>query len=146
MLWKADEPQSDEWLLIAKRDLPDDLWETRLDLWTTAVLCPNCGRFWIAQADGAAPVEYVPARPALSEHLMRSLLYAALFFETSGEEECDLDLAVKQLENIAAELEKLTPSEQEELRRFAHEEAERDPSPELSDEIRTLVDALLQRD
>jgi hypothetical protein len=25
VLWKADEQQSDEWLLVAKPDLPDDL-------------------------------------------------------------------------------------------------------------------------
>jgi hypothetical protein len=72
---------------------------------------------------------------------MRAVLYAALFFETSTEDECDLDLAVKQLEGIAAELEKLTPVERDAFRRFAMDEAERDPLPQVRTAIRELIDS-----
>jgi hypothetical protein len=77
---------------------------------------------------------------------MRSLLYAALFFETSSDEQCDPDLAVTQLESIVGELDKLTLAEQEELRRFALQEAARYPIPKVGEEIRTLVDSLLPKD
>jgi hypothetical protein len=82
----------------------------------------------------------------VNEHLMRAVLYAALFFETSTEDECDLDLAVKQLEGIAAELEKLSDAEQDAFRRFALSEAERDPLPEMRSAIHELVDGLLPAD
>jgi hypothetical protein len=67
VLWKADEPQSDEWLLAAKPDLPDDL----NDLWlndstgASAAFCRNCGRLWVAWGDQQRPAEYVPADPTV---------------------------------------------------------------------------------
>jgi hypothetical protein len=45
---------------------------------------------------------------------MRAVLFAALFFETSSDNECDADLAMKQLEEIAAELNQLSRAEKEE--------------------------------
>ncbi len=47
---------------------------------------------------------------------MSAILYAALFFETSIEEECDPDLAVKQLEGIAWSLRQLSSAEQDQFR------------------------------
>jgi hypothetical protein len=79
----------------------------------------------------------------VNEHLMRALIYAALFFETSSEDECEPDLAVKQLEAIAAELQRMTTSEQDECRRFAYDLAAAHPIPAVRDEIRTLIDGLL---
>jgi hypothetical protein len=35
----------------------------------------------------------------MNEHLMRALLYAGLFFATCTEEQCELDTAVKELED-----------------------------------------------
>jgi hypothetical protein len=67
VLWKADEPESDEWLLAAIPDLPDDLndlYVKRRNVWTQAAFCRNCGRLWVAWADGDTPAEYVPADPA----------------------------------------------------------------------------------
>jgi hypothetical protein len=81
----------------------------------------------------------------MNEHLMTAVLYAALFFETSTEGECDLDLAVKQLEEIAYHLRQLSPAEQEEFRGYAHSLANKDPGP-AGDELRRLVDGLLPLD
>jgi len=64
--WKADEEQSDEWLLVAKPDLPDDLndlWEKQHDLQTAAAFCSNCGRLWISWGDDETLAEYVPSDP-----------------------------------------------------------------------------------
>lgn len=80
---------------------------------------------------------------AVNEHLMRALLYAALFFEDSSDDECDPDLAVKQLEHIASCVSELTPDEVEEFRAFALREAERDPMPEMAVRIRSVVEGLL---
>jgi hypothetical protein len=41
---------------------------------------------------------------------MHAVLYAALFFETSTDDECDPDLAVKQLEQVASSLAQLCPT------------------------------------
>jgi hypothetical protein len=79
----------------------------------------------------------------VNEHLMRALLYAALFFATCTDEECDPDLAVKQLESIAATLEGLTEAEQRELRSFANRLADEDPSAAVAAEIRRLIDGML---
>jgi hypothetical protein len=68
VLWKADEPQSDEWLMVAKPDLPDDLnelYEARHHVQTGAAFCSHCGRLWIAWGDGETLAEYVPADPAV---------------------------------------------------------------------------------
>lgn len=62
VLWKADEPQSDEWLLVAKPDLPDDLDHvTLLGVSRQCAFCSACGRLWVAWDDGSALTEYVPA-------------------------------------------------------------------------------------
>jgi hypothetical protein len=68
VLWKADEPQSDEWLMVAKPDLPDDLndlYEARHHVQTGAAFCSHCGRLWIAWGGGESLAEYVPADPTV---------------------------------------------------------------------------------
>jgi hypothetical protein len=80
---------------------------------------------------------------SVNENLMHAVLYAALFFETSSDDECDPDLAVKQLEQIAWSLRELSHEEQQRFRTFARQAAERHPDPETASEIRSLVDALL---
>ena len=42
---------------------------------------------------------------------MRAVLYAALFFATCTEEQCELDTAVKQLEGLTADLNRLSPAD-----------------------------------
>jgi hypothetical protein len=79
----------------------------------------------------------------VNENLMSALLYAALFFGTSSDYECDPDLAVKQLEQMAWSLRQLSPEEQERFRTFAQQEAENHPSPDVGKEILDLVDGLL---
>ena len=44
---------------------------------------------------------------------MEAVLWAAVFFETSSNDECDPDLAVKQLEQMAHALAQLSPNERE---------------------------------
>ena len=75
---------------------------------------------------------------------MHAVLYAALFFETSSDDECDPDLAVKQLEQIAWSLGQLSHEEQQRFRAFARQAAERHPDPEIASEIGSLADALLR--
>ncbi|HEX6699877.1 MAG TPA: hypothetical protein VF101_04025 [Gaiellaceae bacterium] len=82
----------------------------------------------------------------MNEHLMHALLYAALFLETSTEDECDPDLAVKELEGIAWSLRQLSDVEQEEFRAFARHEAEGHPVRAVAAEIVALVDGLLPTD
>jgi hypothetical protein len=68
VLWKADEPESDEWLLAAKPDLPDDLndlWVEQDNALASAAFCHNCGRLWVAWDDDQAPAEYVPVDPTM---------------------------------------------------------------------------------
>jgi hypothetical protein len=77
---------------------------------------------------------------------MHALLYAALFLGTCSDDECDPDLAVKQLESIGWELHQLTPEEQEQFRAFARREAESHPVREVAAEIVALVDGLLPLD
>ena len=79
----------------------------------------------------------------VNEHLMRALLYAALFFETCSEEQLDLDTAVNQLEGVAGELDGLTAAEKAEFRAFAQREALAYPIPAVAKEIRQLIDVLL---
>jgi hypothetical protein len=83
---------------------------------------------------------------SVNEHLMRALLYAALFFETCSEEQCHPDTAVKQLEGIAAELYGLNPAEKAEFLAFALTEAAAHPVPAVSKEIAEFVQALLDED
>ncbi|MCP4086192.1 MAG: hypothetical protein GY745_14225 [Actinomycetia bacterium] len=50
MLWKADEPLSDEWLLVRKHDIPGDLTHVGLSqAGVDAAKCSSCGRFWIPE-------------------------------------------------------------------------------------------------
>ena len=74
---------------------------------------------------------------------MDALLYAALFFETSNDDDCDPDLAVKQLEGISWSLRQMSPAEQDRFRRYARRVADQHPNPEVADEIRGLADGLL---
>ena len=74
---------------------------------------------------------------------MEAVLWAAVFFETSGDDECDPDLAVKQLEQIAHALRQLSPGEREEFRAFARRAARADSRPETAAMIPRLVDGLL---
>lgn len=83
---------------------------------------------------------------SVNEQLMRAVLYAALFFETCSEEQCDLDTAVKQLEGIAAELDGLTTANKAEFRAFVLSEAAAHPVPAVSKEIAELIDTLLAED
>jgi hypothetical protein len=76
----------------------------------------------------------------VNEHLMSAVLQAALFFEMSNDDECDPDLAVKQLEEIAWSLAHLSAEEQEQFRAFARRAAE---SAALATEILSLADRLL---
>jgi hypothetical protein len=79
----------------------------------------------------------------VNENLMRAVLFASLFFETSTDDECDPDLAVKQLEQIATELNQLSRAQQEQFLSFARRTAEKHPSPAVAKEIISLVDGLL---
>jgi hypothetical protein len=74
---------------------------------------------------------------------MSSVLWAAMFFETCGEDECDPDLAMKQLEQIAWYLRQLAPDEQQEFREFAERAAADDDQADTAEELRMLVKALL---
>jgi hypothetical protein len=82
----------------------------------------------------------------MNEHVMAALLYAAAFFEGSTEDECDVDLAVKQLEGIAYHLRQLSATEQKEFRRFAYRLADSDPNPHVAAELRRVADGLLPLD
>jgi hypothetical protein len=64
--WKADERESDEWLLAAKPDLPDELsWLSLGTASTSAVFCSGCGHLWVAWNDEISDlVEYSPTDPA----------------------------------------------------------------------------------
>jgi hypothetical protein len=61
--WKADEPESDEWILVAKPDVPDEHDHATLAaVATSAAICSGCGRLWIAWGYSDALVEYVPVQ------------------------------------------------------------------------------------
>ena len=74
---------------------------------------------------------------------MSSVLWSAMFFETSSDAECDCDLAVKQLEHIAWHLRQMSPEEQRTFRAFAERAAAAEPSREVAAEILALVSGLL---
>ena len=76
----------------------------------------------------------------VNEHLLAAVLYAALFFETSTDDECSPNLAVKQLEEISYRLGRLSPAEQDEFRRYVYGLAEQGTGRL---ELRRLVDGLL---
>ena len=68
MLWKADEEISDEWLLVAKGDVPDKTVDLAGSS-TSCVFCPDCGRLWIAWDSELSRLhEYVPADPTSRPH------------------------------------------------------------------------------
>jgi hypothetical protein len=77
----------------------------------------------------------------VNEHLMRALLYAALFFATCTEEQCELDTAVKQLEALTADLSKLSAAEKAEFRAFMVREAAAHLRAAVATEILQLADA-----
>jgi hypothetical protein len=60
---------------------------------------------------------------------MEAVLDGAVFFETSSDEQCDPDLAVKQLELLAWSLRQLSAQEQEQFRAFADRTAASHPGP-----------------
>jgi hypothetical protein len=82
----------------------------------------------------------------VNEQLTHADLYAALFFETSSDTECDADLAVKQLEQIAWSLRQLSPEDQELFRDFARRMAATHRSADEANQIQRLVQALLPPD
>jgi len=77
----------------------------------------------------------------VNEHLMRALLYAGLFFATCTEEQCELDTPVKQLESLAADLNKLSGFEKAEFRAFMLREAAAHPIAAVAAEISQFADA-----
>ena len=74
---------------------------------------------------------------------MSAVLWSAMFFETSSDSECDPDLAVKQLEQIAWNLGHLSPDEQLAFRAFAERTAAAERDGDLAAQIRALVAGLL---
>ena len=74
---------------------------------------------------------------------MSSLLWAAVFFETCSDSECDPDVAVKQLEQMALHLQQLTPDEKQEFRAFAERIAADDARADVADQLRTVIHGLL---
>ncbi len=62
ILWKADEPSSDELLLIQKSALPDEVDHAALlGLSAEAARCSQCGHLWVSW-DRRVPklIEYAP--------------------------------------------------------------------------------------
>ena len=64
ILWKADESQSDEWLLIAKPDMPDD-WDGVFPASTGCAFCSNCGHLWVHWGTNESLSEYTPVDPGV---------------------------------------------------------------------------------
>lgn len=64
VLWKADEPQSDKWLLIAKADMAEDPAAFFASA-SAGAFCRSSGRLWVAWDDGVPLAEYVPADPEI---------------------------------------------------------------------------------
>ena len=77
----------------------------------------------------------------MNEHLMRALLYSGLFFATCTEEQCELDTAVKELEGLTAELNKLSAADKAEFRAFMLREAAAHPRDYVAVEISQFADA-----
>lgn len=73
ILWKADEPQSDEYFLIAKNKLPDPLLIQSLhDAAHHAAVCSVCGRIWVEHTgDVTELLEYVPQDHTRSPNLLQ---------------------------------------------------------------------------
>ena len=79
----------------------------------------------------------------MNEHLMRALLYSGLFFATCTEEQCELDTAVKQLEGLTAELDRLSAADKAEFRAFMLREAAAHPRGHVAAEISQFAEATL---
>jgi hypothetical protein len=79
----------------------------------------------------------------MNEHLMRALLYTGLFFATCTEEQCELDTAVKQLEGLTAELDRLSAADKAEFRAFMLREAAAHPRAAVAAEISQFAEATL---
>jgi hypothetical protein len=77
----------------------------------------------------------------VNEHLMRALLYAGLFFATCAEEQCDLDTAVKQLEGLTADLNRLSAADKAEFQAFMFREAAAHPNAAVAAEISQFATA-----
>jgi hypothetical protein len=71
--WKVDEPESDEWLLVAQRDVPEDVDPPALlGVARQCALCSACGRLWVTWHDDSRLTEYVPADPSVRARLRRA--------------------------------------------------------------------------
>ena len=65
----------------------------------------------------------------MNEILMRVVVQAAAFFELCDDDVLDPDIAVKQLEWVSSELQRLDPEAKEALIAFAQAEAEATDDP-----------------
>ncbi len=76
---------------------------------------------------------------------MRTLVlgwwYAAGFFATCTEEQCELDTAVKQLEGLTVDLKKLSAADKAEFRAFMAREAAAHPIAAVATEILQFAEA-----
>jgi hypothetical protein len=77
---------------------------------------------------------------------MRIVIDASAFFELSGDDVIDPDIALKQLEWIHWELERLDPDEKETLIAFVLAEAEAANDPKLRDFLSGFPQAMGLRD
>ena len=73
---------------------------------------------------------------------MRVVVQAAAFFELCDDDVLDPDTAVKELESISAELQRLDPADKSALIGFTQKEAERVPDPEYSSFLLEFADAM----
>jgi len=65
ILWKADEPQSDEWRLLAAPDIGGDPWAA-LGAAASGAFCSNCGHLWVAWGHTSTVLsEYAPVDPSV---------------------------------------------------------------------------------
>jgi hypothetical protein len=82
----------------------------------------------------------------VNEHLMDAVLWAAVFFESSSDEECDPDLAVKQLEQMRFALTQLSADEREEFLAYARAVAEHEPRDDIAALVSQIAVALTTTD
>lgn len=62
LLWKSDEPASDEWWLVRMADIPDERADDFYMHGLSAAVCPTCEHVWVQHPDGL--IEYVPITDA----------------------------------------------------------------------------------
>jgi hypothetical protein len=74
---------------------------------------------------------------------MTAVIHAAVFFETSSDADCNPDVAVSQLEQLAHTVGQLSPAEREEFRRHGDRLAAEHPNPADGARVRETVDALI---